>query len=168
MKAIIFLLVAGLTGTTALQAQTSVTKAAVFSNAAKEKAGPAGAGTKVNLKVQRAFERNFGTQATQNWSAVGRGFLNKFYVDGVPTHALYAPGGYLVYTIAYGTEKQMPAEIKSLVNCHYPGYTTNTVTEVKEDGRHIWVVQLQTDETVVTARIENNELEEVQRFKQSK
>lgn len=167
MKASIIVLVACLTGTTALQAQTSVTKAAVFSEAARENARPATAGANVNVKVQRAFERNFGAQAAQNWSAVGQGFLNRFYVDGIPTNALYTGNGKLVYTIAYGTEEQLPSDVKSLVKAHYHNYGINAATEIKEEGRHIWVVQLQSGETVATARIENNELEEVQRFKRA-
>lgn len=166
MKASIIYLFALMLGAQTLQAQTSVNKAALYASAAKDnpaivennKAG-------VTIKVQRAFIQKFGSQATQNWSAVGQHFMNSFYVDGIRTNALYSKNGYLIYTIAFGTEKQLPDNLTRLVKNSYSGYDITAVTEVNENNRHIWVVQLQNSKKVITARIENEELEEVQQFK---
>lgn len=109
----------------------------------------------INMKVKRAFIKLFGEESEQNWSITGQNFLNRFHVNGVLTNALFSKNGQLIYTITYGTEKQLPAGITA-------------ATEIMEDKRDIWVVQLQNDSEVITVRIENREMEQVQQFYKSK
>jgi hypothetical protein len=165
MKASIVYLFACMLSVNMLQAQTSVNKAALFTSTAKESPGNVSLKpVTANSKVQKAFTRAFGENALQNWSIAGRNFLNSFYVDGVRTNVLYSPKGNLIYTIAYGAEQQLPGDVRKLVKSSYYDYDITSVTEVKENERHIWVVQLQNSKEVITARIENDEMEQVQQF----
>ncbi len=122
----------------------------------------------INMKVKRAFIKLFGEESEQNWSITGQNFLNRFHVNGVLTNALFSKNGQLIYTITYGTEKQLPAGIRKMVKGEYIDYSITAATEIMEDKRDIWVVQLQNDSEVITVRIENREMEQVQQFYKSK
>lgn len=169
MKASIIYLFAGMLSVNILHAQTSINKAALFTTSAKENSSDVSAKTvTVNIKVQKAFTRAYGVNASQNWIAVDKNFLNSFYADGIRTNTLYSRNGYLIYSIVYGTEEQLPGNLKEMVKDNYCNYDITSVTEVKENNRHIWVVQLQNSKEVITARIEDDEIEQVQQFNKVK
>ena len=149
-------------------AQTSVNKASLFSTAVKNDELTKDNSAVVNLKVQKAFMRQFGEVTSQSWRVAGQNFLSHFYMNGLPTNALFSKNGYLIYTITYSTEKQMPANLRKLVKSEYLDYDITMASEIKQDNRDIWVVQLQNTNEIITARIENGELEEVQQFNRSK
>ncbi len=149
-------------------AQTSVNKAALFSTPAKNDETEKAYSSTVNLKVQKAFMRQFAQATLESWSIVGQNFLSHFYFEGLQTNALFSKNGYLIYTISYGTEKQMPSYLRKLVKNEYPDHDITMASEIKQDNRDIWVVQLQDANEVITVRLENGEMEKVQQFNKSK
>lgn len=148
-------------------AQTAVNKAVLFSNAAEE-SYKASTKTIVNTKIKKAFIKEFGETTTGTWSVAGNNFVNHFYIDGRRVNALFSKNGRLIYTIIYGTETLLPADLKAFVQSEYQCHDITTVFEVMQQGRHIWVVQLKSNDKVITARIENGELEQTQQFTKSK
>jgi hypothetical protein len=50
-----------------------------------------------NIKVQRSFISYFGETAENNWSMVGKNFLNRFHSNGVSINALFDKQGRLIY-----------------------------------------------------------------------
>lgn len=149
-------------------AQTAVNKATLFVNAAEKNYNEASGKTVVNAKIEKAFTKEFGEVATGSWSVAGKNFLNHFYIDGRRANALFSKNGHLIYTIIYGTETLLPADLKAFVQREYQCHDITMVFEIMQQGRHVWVVQLQNDNEVVTARIENGELEQTQQFARSK
>jgi len=139
----------------------------INSFAAAEIKGNTNASPDINMKVKRAFIKLFGEEREQNWSIAGQNFLNRFHVNGVLTNALFSKNGQLIYTITYGTEKNLPAAIRKIVKSEYFDYSITAATEIEEDKRDIWVVQLQNDIEVIAVRIENREMEQVQQFYKS-
>ena len=51
-----------------------------------------------NSKVQKSFISYFGEAAENNWSMIGRDFINRFHSNGLLTNALFTKNGRLVYT----------------------------------------------------------------------
>jgi hypothetical protein len=125
------------------------------------------ASVSVNEKVSRSFSNYFGNAAEQNWSMVGRDFLNRFHANGVLTNALFDKRGSLIYTITYGAEKDLPNGIRKIVKREYFDYLITMAIHVKENSRTIWVVQMEDEKTHLTVRIENGEMEEVRQFNKS-
>lgn len=119
---------------------------------------------KANAKVQSSFSKEPADTIEQNWSMVGDNFLNRFYVNGAPVSALFTINGNLLYAVKYGKEKDLPSTARWMIMKEYPGYTINAATEVKQDKRDIWVVQLKNTYEVITVRFENDAMEEVQQF----
>ena len=118
-----------------------------------------------NIKVERSFTSYFGENAENNWSKVGKDFLNHFHVNGLPANALFRKNGELVYLIMYGTEKNLPADIRNIVKREYYDYNITMAIEVKEDNRDIWVIKLDNTSEQITVRVEDNEMEQTQQFK---
>ena len=117
-----------------------------------------------NIKVQRSFISYFEETAENNWSMVGKDFLNRFHFNGVLINALFDKQGRLIYTISYGTEKNLPADVRKTVKSEYYDYAITMAIEVKESNRDIWVVKLDNTNEQITVRVEDNEMERVQQF----
>lgn len=119
---------------------------------------------KTNAAVQRSFIKEPVDTIEQNWSMAGDNFLNRFYVNGAPVSALFTINGNMIYAVMYGKEKDLPSTARWLIMKEYPGYAISAATEVKQDKRDIWVVQLKNTREVITVRFENDAMEEVQQF----
>jgi hypothetical protein len=84
--------------------------------------------------------------------------------------ALYDVKGNLIYTIYYGSEKDLPRDVRRLVRREYVGFEYNILQaiEVNEDNRNIWVINLSDDKSLITARVEDGIIEEVKHYRRSK
>ena len=78
--------------------------------------------------------------------------------------AYFKKNGSLVYHLSYGYEKDVPAEIRRLVNNTYTGYAISRAILVKAQNRNIWVVNLEGLKRWVIISIEDGELQEVKNF----
>lgn len=122
----------------------------------------------VNDKIAKSFKKYFGSAAEQNWSVVDGNFLNRFHSNGVLTNALFSKNGNLIYTITYGTEKNMPEDIRKIVKSEYYDYSITMAIEVQQDKRDIWVVKVDNADEQITVRVEDGEMEAMQKFDKSK
>jgi hypothetical protein len=82
-------------------------------------------------------------------------------MDDQQNSALLKKNGQIVYHIAYGYEKDLPADTRMIVRTHYPDFSITKAITVEEAGRKIWVVNLQDKKKLILVRIEEGELEEV-------
>lgn len=69
--------------------------------------------------------------------------------------------GFLIYSICYGTEKDMPVDIRKLVKSVYYDYSIDMTMQVKQNKRMIWLILLEDSNKFLTVRIESDEMEEV-------
>ncbi|HSQ43847.1 MAG TPA: hypothetical protein VLM16_02550, partial [Ginsengibacter sp.] len=61
----------------------------------------------------------------------------------------------------------LPAQTHELIQGAYKDYNITTAINVKSAGRDIWVVHLEGLKNLVTVRVEDQDLEEVERFEKS-
>jgi len=119
----------------------------------------------VRKKVIDAFTTEFGNAAEQNWTILNNNaFLNRFKVGDNIVNTLFDRNGKLVYTITYGTEKNIPAEVRKIIRSEYFDYSIITAIQVKEDNREIWVIKMDSISKQIVVRVEDREMEEVQKF----
>lgn len=114
-----------------------------------------------NVKLQKAFLSHFGEDIDNNWRMIGKNYLNRFHSNGLLTNALFTKNGQLLYVIKYGTEKNLPAEIRKMVKSEYYDYAITMAVEIKEDNRDIWIVKLYNDPQLITVAVEDGEMEQV-------
>jgi len=118
----------------------------------------------ISTKALQSFDHLFGKSQFVNWSAAGKNYLITFSLENKKYRALLNKNGFLVYSICYGTEKDMPASIRKIVKSMYYDYTINMTMQVNQQNRSIWLVFLEDSHQFLTVRIENDELEEVQQM----
>jgi len=121
----------------------------------------------VSEKALKSFSTSFKNPVGASWSQVGKYFLAKFEADGKKQKALFNKNGAIIYTISYGVEKDLPSDLRKQVKANYYDYTISMAIEVNENNRTIWVVRMEDSATLITVRLENGEMEEVQNFKKS-
>ena len=122
----------------------------------------------INTKVTNAFGKSFKSATNVNWSKVDKNFQASFTVDGKETKALYNKKGRLVYTISYGSEKDLSSENRKMVKSAYVDYTITSAIEIKEDNRTIWVIKLEDIKSLIFVRLENGTLEETKHYQKAK
>ena len=121
----------------------------------------------VSEKALKSFQSSFKNYAGANWYQVGKHFLATFEADGKKQKALFTKNGAMIYSIAYGFEKDLPAELRKQIKSNYFDQTIGMAIEVNENNRTIWVVRIEDEKTTTTLRLENGEMEEVQKFRKS-
>jgi len=79
--------------------------------------------------------------------------------EKVVTHNFYNKKGRLLYTIDYYGEKGLPVAVRTTVKSEYYDYSIISVEEVKVQGRHIYLVDMEDAATIKTVRVEDGEME---------
>jgi hypothetical protein len=118
-------------------------------------------------QVWKSFHQYFANSQNIKWYMVNKDFLIKFMTDENLNHALFTKRGNLVYHISYGYEKSLPAEIREQVKSTYYDYDIIRAIKVTEADRVIWVVNLEDAKRLILVRLEEGDMEEVQRIKKS-
>jgi len=120
--------------------------------------------TIVNKEIDRAFKKAFPNAQLLDWYEMNKMFLVKFIQNDMKHHALFTQKGYLKYDMSFGNEKNLSDKIRNEIQNAYNEYNISYVTNVKEAGRNIWVVNLENLKHLVLVRYENGELEETYRY----
>ena len=124
--------------------------------------------TVVNAKINNAFAMAFLGATNIRWYEIDKKFLVKFILNDQENRALFTKGGEIVYHISYGTEKNLPGEVRKLVKSNYYDHNITRILKISQDGRVIWVVHLEDDKEFFLVRVENLELEETKRIEKTK
>lgn len=123
--------------------------------------------SKVSNELGKAFHKTFPDAKQLRWYKVDQDYLAKFIKNDMDHNALFKKNGYLKYDISYGHEKDLPEETRKMIQSAYADYNITGAINVKSAGREIWVVHLEGLKNYVTVRVEEQEMEEVQRFVKS-
>jgi len=115
----------------------------------------------VNQAVIKSFRGEFKDAMDPVWYRLDKNFLVKFIMDDQKNTALFRQNGKLVYQIGYGSESNLPEEVRKMVNGGYEDYKITNAIHVNQDNRSIWVVNLEGLKKLIVVRVEQGEMEEV-------
>jgi len=118
-------------------------------------------------KVWKNFRKYFASAQNPTWYMINKDFLIKFMTDDNLNRALFTKRGNLIYHISYGYEKNLPEDIRKQVKSTYYDYDISRAIKVTEADRVIWVVNLEDAKNLILVRLEEGEMEEVQKLKKS-
>lgn len=118
----------------------------------------------VNATVTNAFTKDFRDAVGPRWYRLDKNFLVKFIGKNQKNNALYDKKGAQLYHITYMRGHDLPAEIRGLVNNKYTDEMVLTAIHVEQDMRDIWVVNLKSGNEWVLARVEDEQVDEIQRL----
>ena len=120
-----------------------------------------GANFKTSAKIQTEFDKLFTNAENVSWIALDKEFVARFSMNDQNHQALLNKKGALIYHISYGSEKNLPVDVRKLVKSTYFDYSITRTFKVEEDRRTIWVVNMEDDKKLIVVRVENGEMEEV-------
>lgn len=117
--------------------------------------------------VNRAFDKTFPEAMNLSWYKYDKDYLARFIENDMDHNALFKKNGMLKYDVSFGYESNLPEDVLQTVQGAYPDHKITRTFRVQEGGRDIWVVNLESLNNYVIARVEENQLEEVQRYNKS-
>lgn len=120
---------------------------------------------KIYENVQQEFQKIFANAENVRWEKIKKNYLARFSMGDLEKRALLNPKGQLIYKISYGKEKHLPVKLRKDVKRNYVEFLITSATLVEEANRRIWVINLEDDSEYVIIRLENNEIEEVKKYK---
>ena len=121
----------------------------------------------VNQSVLKSFQGEFRNAMDPIWYKLDKNYLVKFMTEDQKNTALFKNNGRLIYHISYGTEKNLPGEIRDKVMGSYEDYKITAAIHVNEANRSIWVINLEGLKKLIIVRVEEGELEEVGNYVKS-
>lgn len=117
-----------------------------------------------NTKLQQSFHNYFKEATDVNWNMVGNDYLVSFKTAEMKTRALFSKSGVLLYTLHYGSEKNLPASIDEQVRSTYYDYQITSAIQVNIGKHNIWIVNLKDNASYIILRIEDNQMEVMQQY----
>jgi hypothetical protein len=118
--------------------------------------------SQVHPNVIKSFDQKFKNATVLNWySAKENNVLVKYNQNAQTQYALFTSNGTLIRQFTYGTERNLPQDIKSLFRDKYWKVTIVNVANVKQDSRNIWIIYAQQGNYPFSVKIEDGEVEEL-------
>ena len=119
----------------------------------------------VSPRVTNAFDAKFKNEVNPTWYDIDKKYLVKFMTQDQQNSALYNKNGYQVYHIKYGNADNLPNELSNMVYEKYKGCKITKTMHIEQESRSIWVVNLESDQNLILTRIENDQLQEIQKLR---
>ena len=124
--------------------------------------------SRVSERALIAFSKSFPGATNAKWSRIGNKYAVDFTKDEKKNKSLYNVKGSLIYSLCYGSEKDLPKDIRKIVKREYVDYNITQAVEAHEDNRNVWIINLNDDDSYITVAVENGSLDELSHFKKAK
>lgn len=121
----------------------------------------------ISDKVTKSFNRVFKDATDATWHVVNKQIIVNFIFNEQKNKAVFQKNGLLVYHLVYGTEKQMPADVRRVVKSKYFDHKINSTINVKTEDRSVWIVNVSDPKEIIVLRIENGTMEVKEKFPNS-
>jgi len=119
---------------------------------------------KIPDRIWKNFSSYFNYPENPRWFRANKNYLVKFMIYDEQNRALFTRRGNLIYHISYGYENSLPEDLKNQIKTSYADYEISRAIKVTEYKRTLWVVNLEKGKDLVLIRIEDGEMEEIQRL----
>jgi hypothetical protein len=160
-KQILMLLFSGLVsllGMNSTSAQISLREVTISGNLSK---------TVVNEQVNSSFSRLFKDAEAPQWFEVNKRYVVNFIYNDQRNRAVFTKGGQMVYHLVYANENEMPTDIRSIVKSKYYDYAIISTIMVNQDGRNIWVINVEDKAKILVLRVEGSEMSVIDTIKKT-
>jgi hypothetical protein len=109
------------------------------------------------MRAARHFEKQYHVD-NEKWYKLDQGFVALFMEHSNINRAYYDDQGRFQFTVKNYEEKDMPAEIRKMVNDKYLGYNIFLVTEIITDEETIYEVHIKDEHTVKTLQVWDHQM----------
>jgi hypothetical protein len=116
----------------------------------------------VQTNVVKSFEQKFKNATALNWYQTREDNVVVKYSQNAQTqYAVFSANGTLLRQFTYGTERNLPQEIKNVFLDKYWNVTIVNVANVKQDARNLWIIYAQKGNHSFAVKVEDGEAEEL-------
>ncbi len=122
--------------------------------------------SEVDPKVTEAFQSEINAM-DPTWYKLDKNYMVKFMTQDQKNAALYDKNGYQIYHVTYGGADNLPSDVIAMVYKKYKDCKINSAFHVNQEQRSIWIVNLEYDGNLILARVENDQLREVEKLRKS-
>ncbi len=124
--------------------------------------------SRVSGRALTAFSKSCPDAINAKWERVGNFYAVDFTKSEKKYKSLYNVKGNLIYSLFYGSENDLPRDIRKDVKREYIDYNITQAVNVNEDNRHVWLIKLDDENNLVTVAVEDGYIGELNRFTKSK
>lgn len=122
---------------------------------------------RVYQNILDEFHNQFAGAENIRWSKLNKNFLANFSMTDQKYAALFNPEAMIIYKISYGKEKHLPVDIRRWIKRIYVEFIITSAIKVEEAGRTIWLINVEDETKFAWIRVENDDIEEVQKYTKS-
>lgn len=118
----------------------------------------------VTDKVANSFSTLFKDAMEPQWLEINKRFVVNFILNDQKNKAVFTKGGSLIYHLAYGTEKNVPDNIRKQIQNMYEDYDITYAVRVKTPDVLVWVVNIENNKKILILRATDDEITEIDRI----
>ena len=107
----------------------------------------------VTKKVSDSFSSLFKDAKAPKWFEADKNYVVDFILNNQVNKAEFTKKGRLVYHMAFGNEKQMPADIRTIVKSKYFDFAINSTVKINYEEKSAWIVNIEDDEQFLVLRV---------------
>jgi hypothetical protein len=119
---------------------------------------------KIESRILKYVNKHFKNTDDISWEQADENLIATVHNHGATTKYLFNKNGRIVYTIQSFSAELVPADIKKMMLKYYRKYTITSASKIVESNRHVWVVKIDGKKSFATVRIEDGEIEEIEKF----
>jgi hypothetical protein len=122
----------------------------------------------VTAKVMDSFKRSFAGIENPFWEVSNNVYYAHFQSGDRSALAAFSKNGRINYTILYGTEKHLPAFVKSVVQSNYPDYVVTATQYIVKYNVGTWLVTLENNKEIYKVKVNGDDVYLVEHMKRAK
>lgn len=122
-------------------------------------------GTLVSPKALKSFRQHFKQAEDATWYDNGNVYIAKYLTDGRSSRTAIQKNGFVLYSIVYGTEKNLPDEARRIIKANYLDFEIGHVSEVESMGLSAYIINIEKDNELYTLRYSDGGLDELAHYK---
>ena len=107
----------------------------------------------VSKQVSDSFASLFKGAEEPKWFVSDKNYVVDFILNNQINKAEFTSKGRLVYHMAFGNEKQMPVDIRTIVKSKYFDFAINSTVKVSYQEKSAWIVNIEDTEQFFVLRV---------------
>ena len=113
----------------------------------------------VSQKVSESFAKLFKGAEAPQWFKADKDYVVDFILNNQINKAEFTTNGSLVYHMAFGNEKQMPTDIRTIVKSKYFDFAINSTVQITYQEENAWIVNVEDAENYLVLRVADGKLD---------
>jgi len=121
----------------------------------------------VSQKVSESFASLFKGAEAPKWFVADKNYVVDFILNNQVNKAEFTKNGRLVYHMAFGNEKQMPTDIRTIVKSKYFDFSINSTVKITYLEKSAWIVNIEDAEHFLVVRVVDGVMDVVEKIEKA-